>query len=91
VTTIPDNPTGVSQMKSLLTQSLEQAVADVRQQALSQLVRELMVCLKKQGFDFDHLILAMVDYADQRPDWQEVVKRLEEASSEVAKANELFK
>ena len=78
-------------MKTDLQTSLEEAIACAKQEALSLFVKKLMVALKTQGFQLENLVEALTDYTHERPDFKEVTKKLEEAVTEIRRANEIFK
>jgi hypothetical protein len=78
-------------MKTDLQTSLEEAIACAKQQTLSLFVKELMVALKRERFQLENLVEALADYTHERPDFEEVTKKLEEAVTEIRRANEIFK
>ena len=70
---------------SLLRDSLEEAMAGLRDEAMALFVKELMVALAKENYRFDDLLQGLASYADERPDWVQVVKLLEDAAEEVVR------
>ena len=70
---------------SLLRDSLEEAMAGLRDEAMALFVKELVVALAKENYRFDDLLQGLASYADERADWVQVVKHLEDAAEEVVR------
>ncbi len=70
---------------NLLRDSLEEAMAGLRDEAMALFVKELMVALATENYRFDDLLQGLASYADERADWVQVVKLLEDAAEEVVR------
>jgi hypothetical protein len=73
----------MTKIPSHLQTYLQEAMAGLRAEAMELFARELMVALRKDGWQFDEFLGGLADYASARSDWQAVAKHLEDASAEV--------
>jgi hypothetical protein len=60
-------------------------MAGLRDEAMALFVKELVVALAKENYRFDDLLQGLASYADERADWVQVVKHLEDAAEEVVR------
>jgi type II secretory pathway component PulF len=66
---------------------LSQAVRAIKQEAASQLVKELVTVLGEEGFTLEQVLEALADYASQNPELKGAVKALEDASMALTQSN----
>lgn len=76
------------QKRLTLRQNLIESVRLVRREALSNLMGELAQILIERGYHLDHVIEALADFCDEKPNLSEATRLLEQAAEEVSRVRE---
>lgn len=65
------------------TREIQVTLQDFRREALTRFIHEFMMILTAEGYTFEDLLDAIATWAAEKPELEEVVKRLEEAELEM--------
>ena len=63
--------------------AIKYALQDLRREALTRFVGDLIPLLKQEGYTYEDLLIALTNWTDQQLGFREAVKHLEEAASVV--------
>lgn len=60
-----------------MVDSIFVAIKDANQHALLEIVKQIIVALQRNNYEFDSILEALAEYTKGRSDWGEVTKHLE--------------
>ena len=63
--------------------AIRHTLQDLRQEALTRFVSDLIPLLRQEGYTYEDLLIALTNWTDQQLGFQKAVKHLEEAASAV--------
>ena len=65
------------------TEGVRHTLQDLRREALTRFMGELIPLLRQEGYTYEDLLIALTNWTDQQMGLAEAVKHLEEAASVV--------
>ncbi|MBO3459934.1 hypothetical protein G7B40_040110 [Aetokthonos hydrillicola Thurmond2011] len=65
-----------------------QAISQLRQKALSEMIENLISALRMQGYELEEILEGFIEYAQSREDWHEVVAHLKATRNSIIEAKE---
>ncbi len=67
--------------------SLTQAISQFQQQALAELINQIIIALKANNYRFENILEALAQYTKARDDWGEVTQHIQAARVAVLEAS----
>ncbi len=67
--------------------SLTQAISQFQEQALCELVNQIIIALKANNYRFENILEALAEYTKARDDWGEVTQHIQAARVAVVEAS----
>ncbi len=65
------------------TEGIRHTLQDLRREALTRFMSELIPLLRQEGYTYEDLLIALTNWTDQQLGFKEAVKHLEDAASVV--------
>ncbi len=73
-------------MENYVVNELAKTISQFQQQALAELVKQIIIALRGQKYEFHEILAAIAQYTKERDDWAEATTHIEAARIVVVEA-----
>ena len=74
-------------MKNYVVDDFVKTISQFQQQALAELVKQIIIALKTNNYRFENILDALAEYTRSRDDWGEVTQHIQAARVAVLQAS----